>query len=434
MPVRPRALLAACAVLAACESPAESRPVPETPLEWVEQNAQVVRSSSVTDRDYGDLRALRSAIGDARVVMLGEQTHGDGATFLAKARLIAFLHREMDFDVLAWESGLYDMDAAWRRILAGQDVEAVTRDGVYGIWGVSEQVGPTLTYVASTLNTTRPLEMAGFDPFLTGSLGDSLSAQVSQLARQIGSPVVNDPAWPSLLETLHDIGIGRGGLDEPPAEEQETLLRLMGTLGSHASAAGGRRNLWWAQALESLGAFARIVWAQPAGGGNTPEMDIIREDQMSRNLLWLADEHYRDRKIIVWAHNTHIARNHPVLRSLGGVQQGTAGLRRMGEQVHAALGDDVYALGFTAARGSWASGTTPVPLQPPVEGSLEAHLDQLGMAYAFVDFRDPGPGGEWLQDAVARPFNYVSLRGDWPRVLDGMFYTREMTPSTRLPQ
>lgn len=430
-----RPLLAACVLLAACESPSESRPVPETPLEWVAQNAHVVRSISVSDRNYNDLEPLRDAIGDARVVMLGEQSHGDGATFLAKARLIAFLHREMGFDVLAWESGLYDVDFAWRQVLAGQDVAAVTRDAVHGIWGGSEQLGPTLTYAASTVSTARPLEMAGFDVVPTGSFGgDSLRVQVARFAREIGSPVVNDPAWTSALAALTDVAAGRGTFVKPSAQEQETLLRIMATLRTHALAAGTPRAKWWAQVMESHGALARMQWATPQGGGTTPAADIIREDQLSRNLLWLANEQYRGRKIIVWAHTAHISRNLTALRNMSGVQQGVTGLRRMGEQVHAVLGDEMYALGFTAARGSWSRGRTPEPLQPPLEGSLEAHLDQLGMAYAFIDFRDPGPGGEWLQDAVSRPHNYTFLRGDWPRVLDGMFYTREMTPSTLTAQ
>jgi erythromycin esterase len=395
----------------------------------MEQNAHPVRSIAATDRDFRDLEPLRDAIGDARVVMLGEQSHGDGATFLAKARLIAFLHREMGFDVLAWESGFYDMDDAWRRIARGADVDAVTRDAVHGIWGISEQLGPTLAYVAGTVNTGRPLEMAGFDVVRTGS-SDSLPVQVERLARDINSPVVNDPAWPSALATLRDVDSGQGWAVKPSLQEQEALLRILATLGAHASAAGGRRGKWWAQALESHGALARKLWAQPESGGTSPAADILREDQMSRNLLWLANEHYRGRKIIVWAHSLHVARNLPALRSPAGVQQGGGGLRRMGEQVHAVLGNDMYALGFTAARGSWSHGPTPEPLPPPPPGSLEAHLDQRGMAYAFVDFRDAGPGGEWLRDAVSRPFNYVFMQGDWPRVLDGMFYTREMTPST----
>lgn len=439
-----RPLLAVCTLLAACDSPSASRPQeeplpldslsdrgpdPSTPLGWVARNAHVVRSISVTG-DFGDLGPLRNAIGDARVVMLGEQSHSDGTTFLAKARLVAFLHQEMGFDVLAWESGIYDMDRSWQRIVAGADVHAATRAGVYPIWGISEQVRPTLDYVASTLERGRPLEMAGFDVPLTGAVADdSLPLHVAQFAREIGSPVVNDPAWGPAMATLRSVGNGRGRFTRPSAADQEALLRVLATLRTHASAAGGRRALWWAQVLESLHAAARMLWAWPMVGGSTPEIDILREDQMSRNLLWLANEHYRGRKIIVWAASSHVARNLPALRSLAGTVQGVPGLRRMGEQVHAVLGSEMYALGFTAARGSWGSPSMPTALQPPLQGSLEAHLDQLGMAYAFIDFRNPAPGGEWLKDALARPFTYTYLRGDWPRVLDGMFYTREMVPS-----
>jgi erythromycin esterase len=399
----------------------------------VYDNAHVVHSVAL-DGSFGDLAPLRNAIGDARVVMLGEQTHGDGTTFLAKARLIAFLHREMGFDVLAWESGMYDMDRTWRQILAGVDVHTATRRGTHGIWGWSEQVHPTLAYVAGTLNGGRVLEMAGFDVPLSGTVAeDSLAIHLTQFAREIRSPVVDDSAWAPALVTLRNVASGRGGFVKPSNAEQQALLRILATLRTHATAAGGRRALWWAQVLESLDACARMIWARPAGGGTTPEADIIREDQMSQNLVWLANHHWRGRKIIVWAHTAHISRNLPALRSMNGTVQGVPGLRPMGEQVHAVLGNDMYALGFTAARGTYGLGTVAQPLPPPVEGSLEAHLDQLGMSYAFIDFRNRGAGGEWLQDAVTRALRYNDLRGDWPGVLDGMFYTREMVPNAYIP-
>ena len=34
---------------------------------------------------------------------------------------------------------------------------------------------------------------------------------------------------------------------------------------------------------------------------------------------------------------------------------------------------------------------------------------------------------------MTRALRYNDLRGDWPRVLDGMFYTREMLPSALIP-
>jgi len=40
--------------------------------------------------------------------MLGEQSHGEATTYETKIKLIKFLHQEMDFDILAIESGFYD--------------------------------------------------------------------------------------------------------------------------------------------------------------------------------------------------------------------------------------------------------------------------------------------------------------------------------------
>jgi len=83
-------------------------------VEWLAKSATRIRSLDPSDGDFSDLEPLRAALKGARVVMLGEQSHGDGTTFLAKTRLIRFLHEQMGFNVLAFESGLYDRGGAGR--------------------------------------------------------------------------------------------------------------------------------------------------------------------------------------------------------------------------------------------------------------------------------------------------------------------------------
>jgi erythromycin esterase len=133
---------------------------------WLSRNAVPIRSidPTIPDDDFADLKPLVAAVGRSRVVVLGEQSHGDGATFLAKGRLIKFLHQRMGFDVLAWEAGLFncqEMDTAVRNSAAS--IDDAIRLGIYPIWGWRAQVRPVFEYARSVAGKGRPLEMIGFD-------------------------------------------------------------------------------------------------------------------------------------------------------------------------------------------------------------------------------------------------------------------------------
>jgi erythromycin esterase-like protein len=61
---------------------------------YVKESPATIRAIVPDSIDFSDLETLGVAIGDSRIVMLGEQDHGDAPTFLAKTRIIKYLHEK----------------------------------------------------------------------------------------------------------------------------------------------------------------------------------------------------------------------------------------------------------------------------------------------------------------------------------------------------
>src|SRR6187401_855230 len=116
---RRRAMILGSAALATSASGASQ---PSDPLqEWLAAHAHAIRTVNPQDEDFADLEPIATAIGKARVVQLGEPSHNAGTCFAAKARLIKFLHQRLKFDVVVWESGIYDVSLVDAGLRAGED-------------------------------------------------------------------------------------------------------------------------------------------------------------------------------------------------------------------------------------------------------------------------------------------------------------------------
>src|SRR6202035_5508915 len=167
-------------------------------LAWLRRNAIAVRTIDPADEDYRDLEPLRAVFATARIVMLGEASHGDGAGFRAKSRLARFLHREMGFSVLAFESGLFDCAKAQELIAGGEDSGRAASRAVFGIWSGSAEARPLLADLGPFAKSGAPLELAGFDSQFTGSASvDFLATDLERYLRSIGAEAVGGKNWES---------------------------------------------------------------------------------------------------------------------------------------------------------------------------------------------------------------------------------------------
>jgi len=99
-------------------------------------NARLVDLHEVGEdnENFAGFERIKNDIGDAQIVMLGEQSHSDATTFETKIKLIKYLHQEMDFEILAFESGIYECDRAWSMIQQGHDVRDALARGIFATW------------------------------------------------------------------------------------------------------------------------------------------------------------------------------------------------------------------------------------------------------------------------------------------------------------
>ncbi len=408
-------------------------------ITWLKSHAAPLRSIDPADENYADLEPLAKAIGAARIVMLGEQSHGDGATFVARTRLIKYLHEKCGFDVVAFESGLYDCRKAWELLREGKmPPRQALSQGLFDIWTNSEQCQAFIDYVGKQARGAHPLEICGVDCQFGTASDKTLPQDLGQFLDKLPANSLTPEQRAAIVNGCKRMaGVGTG-LEKDQEQAFEACRKILADLKPTAALPAAELS-FWRQFIQSASALAEAqptLRKQPAKFGN------IRDAQMAKNLIWLAHEAYPQRKIIVWANAGHMMRNPKQIARV--VNPGKTPAERkttspfanfatMGQEASKALGNETYTIFFTAAEGQYRNVRTgkPVKITPTVAGSLEDLLVKAGCENAFLDLRHLDSEGSWLKERlIARPLGYADYEADWTQVLDGFVFTRTMHPST----
>lgn len=404
---------------------------------WLRHEVVAIRSIDPADDDFSDLRALGSILDGAQVVVLGEATHGDGDTFLAKARLVLYLHRELGFDVLAFESGFYDCWKAWRAIEAGSDPETAFRQSVFPVWTRTRELQPLIDHFAAAARSERPLELAGIDPQFSGELSERhLLDDLTAVAAGAG---MASEAWSGRAAgPLANLVAARYELGEVPAEaERAAFFAAMAELAERLAEGPGARpeRSFWLRLLESTAAHAAVAWQID---WSRPILESphygVRDRLMGEQLVWLARERFPGRRIVAWMHSAHAARG---LRRVEVQSPVHARLYRTlqpaGAVAHAELGDALYTVAVLAYQGRYrAPRGLSEELLRPTAGSLEDLLHRTGRPIGFLDLSGPTRRPPWLgRPLIARPIGYKEMRAPWPEVFDGILFLDRMRPPER---
>ena len=379
-----------------------------------------LRTTDPADADFADLTSLGQEIGAARVVMLGESSHGEGNVFAAKIRLVRYLQRQ-GFTTVAFESGFYELARAQQDLEAGQSPATCLNKSLFPVWTHSREFQPLLALVGPG-----KLKVAGFDPQLSGEYGEEL---VEDLQAFLGPGKAAEAVPFDYLEEV--IGVMGSLYTFPPTQDYALFDLAIGKASQQlrqVAATEPRRRAragCWLQCLAGLNALARDYARNDPGAKTSATFEAqdsnVRDRLMADNLLWYLRQHPQER-VICWGATAHFA------GPFAGLQNAELqAYRPMGALVKAALpAGQVYVLGTTTAHGAHGPVyTLPQAVPPPAPGSLEAQLDALGPECLFVPMRQPA-----LEKATSSLLDYQPIAGNWTQVLDGLLFLKTVRPPT----
>lgn len=165
--------------------------------DWIARHAIPLKTVE-PGNGTADLQPLRTLIGDARIVALGEATHGTSEFFQLKHRMVELLVGEMGFTVFAIENTIPEAERLNQYIIDGKgDPEALLK-GLYACWNTREVLAMVRWMRAFRASGKGQIEFTGFDEQTPGKPVNPAQRDAT-MARNIRAIVERKPGAKVIL-------------------------------------------------------------------------------------------------------------------------------------------------------------------------------------------------------------------------------------------
>ncbi|TDC80904.1 erythromycin esterase family protein [Micromonospora sp. KC606] len=349
-----------------------------------------------------DFDPLLARVRDARVVLIGEATHGSYDYYRLREQLTRRLIAEQGFSFVAVEGDWPDCDRVNRSVTGAPGGAADARSALerferWPTWMWANAEVDRFCRWLRAWNMARPAgERAGFHGLDVYSLWESMRAILDYLGEED----------PRSLEAAQDAyrcfePYGRRVEEYGAASRfvsarcEEEVVRLLTRTREHAAADGPDAFAAW-QNAEVVAGAERYYRAMVHGG---PESWNVRDRHMTDTLDRLLEHYGPNSRGIVWAHNTHVG-------DARATDMAADGMVNIGQLARERLGRDrVVLVGFGSYRGTviaaprWGSPAEAMVVPPAREGSLERRLHELMPERAVLVFGGPDQP-EWATSTI----------------------------------
>lgn len=323
---------------------------------------------------------------DARIIALGEATHGTHEIFTMKHRLIKFLVESKGFKLIGLEAGMPETEIVNRYILSSEGSSSSAHLALrqLGMWSVNNEEVFMLVkwlkeYNAAQRNKNNKVRICGFDIQMTDSAAQIVSRFFRRLNPHYADTFLdteNCYRWLTTNSTATVQTIWQSQEDsvkKQRIDNADSVVRHLDAYRKKYEKGSSREEFAWTQRNAWLISRALRLFSSSKS----------RDSCMAENVSWLR-KFYGQEKIVLWAHNGHIWNE----KSFA-----TNGVTAMGWYVRERYKHDYFALALTANTGIYSANLAgrlrrdnEIILDSTAR-CVENYLHQSGVPQGFINFR-----------------------------------------------
>jgi erythromycin esterase len=435
--------------------------------DWVKANAIPI-ASLTAESGLDDLEPVKNLVGDAKILALGEATHGTSEFFKLKHRMLEYLVKKQGFTVFAIE-GSWASAFEINRYVMGSDGNARDLLNKYARvmwpWRVTEVLDliEWMRIYNARADTAVKVQFTGFDMQEPVPAVDWLSdylerAGSDQLARVDDLLGCIRFSLNNILAASRYTNAGVQGAqtcDNNIGTVKKILNNRRKTLEPKLGSLEFTQALQMQRTLEQTNAYYRARFVT----GDLFGAVVMRDEFMTQNVAWLAKNSGANAKLVLWAHNGHVTFNPNM----------SLGWKPMGARLRDRFGSSYKVFGFSFYTGDFyaqlldssdptrtlaaavlglAANPSINRAPPPVKDSYETvfHATGIPMFILGTNPRDTtSSGAKWLQGPhrlylvpqnlppfKTPPPNWISYDSRIGQDFDAVIYVDQTHPSTPL--
>lgn len=383
------------------------------------QNPVVLKNSDFETANFENLSFLRDELSDVKLLALGESSHYMGGTYTAKIKMVKYLHEHCNFDVIAFEMPMYNLNNLNTSLEKGQLTPEDLFKNVSGVWGTLEMM-ELYNYIIETQESARPLKIAGFDDnFFGKSKLDNLPRDyalfLESLRTKSGREIKTDTLFFNALDRVVEKSYSFKKANPSDTLELNQKFKEITDALKSVDYSSDKYFFYWKRLTDNL----QSVYRKNYRLSN-------RDKQMYHNVKFLSDICFKDDKIILWGATVHLMYNFQSIDDKYYKDKNDF----MGCYLKADYKQNYYCMAFTALkgkigfRGYLGLGKFKIKTR---KGSVEYFIDNdTGADFAYISMRKENIKQIFIDKHITKSslLGIKELKMDISEVVDGIFYLK----------